>query len=393
MLIYHQTGHNLKWNNDSFQDDKVGHGLIYSPVNLDSNKLDAIKPNLKQTSIFDPQLYVPKDDKGKLDTYDYFPTNLATHFKTSDFHAQKAELSKRCLDIQLKNDFEYLIIPTRFFENLPHDYLYQNQEFFIEPFIEYYKSSSTSKNILLTVILTSDELLNSTLRDNLLNWLTGINGINGVYLILNNNFTTKQIKSTDYLIEALKFIYILKQNSLKVIIGYTNTEGILYSLAGADAITIGSYDNLRNFKINRFITPDKKSQIRQPSPRIYCSKLLQWIDNRYIGGIKLLYKNWVDLFDVSKYNPLGFKKVENWHFKQPELYKHYFIVFSNQVNLLPSDIGERVGYVKSIIKEAIVLFQTLDSEGVVLDQDSDGSHLNFWLTSINAFDKFLKDSI
>jgi len=63
MKVYHQTGHNIKWNIDSFKEG-VGDGLIFSPINIDADKLLGLNNNLKQSGFLDPQLYLLNQAKG-----------------------------------------------------------------------------------------------------------------------------------------------------------------------------------------------------------------------------------------------------------------------------------------------------------------------------------------
>lgn len=64
-----------------------------------------------------------------------------------------------------------------------------------------------------------------------MNWITGHQHVDGVYLILKITLHPKQIKDFDYLLDALRFIKILKDNQMEVHLGYTNTEALLYSVA------------------------------------------------------------------------------------------------------------------------------------------------------------------
>lgn len=229
-------------------------------------------------------------------------------------------------------------------------------------------------------------LIDEEKRNEVLNWITGHQDINGVYIIFENNSLSKQIKDFDFLLNALKFIKILKDNSLEVHLGYTNNEALLYSIAMPDSISIGSYENLRSFGIKRFSEQDS-SPMRSPNARLYSSKLLQWIDYRYIQPMKSLIDDYKKYFDESIYNPLtNFEPEYNWQFKKTEPYKHYFYIFNNQIKNLPESQTERIDNIKSTIKTAISMFREIE-DNVLLDDNSDGSHLPTWFNVINAFKK------
>lgn len=161
MKVFHQTGHNIKWNIDSFNEG-VGDGLIYSPINIDADKLLGLELIMKSTGFRDTQLYLLNQAKGSIETYPYFPGNLKSDFATPDLDNDNINLAKLCIDYQLKNDFKYLVIPTKYNTENPTNYLIQCTDYFILPFCEYAKDVNKDKKILLSVIvkdimLTDDE--------------------------------------------------------------------------------------------------------------------------------------------------------------------------------------------------------------------------------------------
>lgn len=97
MKVFHQTGHNIKWNIDSFNEG-VGDGLIYSPINIDADKLLGLDLKLKSTGFLDPQLYLLNQAKGSIETYPYFPGNLKSDFATPDLDNDNINLAKLCID-------------------------------------------------------------------------------------------------------------------------------------------------------------------------------------------------------------------------------------------------------------------------------------------------------
>jgi len=386
MNVYHQTGFRGKWNMESFQNN-IGDGLIFSPINIDADKLLALKGTLKETSFLDPQLYLLNEAKGTLDTYPYFPGNLKPDFTTPDLDNSHLHLARLCVDYQMSNNFQYLVIPTRYYADNPTTYFIQSTDYFVTPFCDYVRENKISKKILLSVIVKTIMLSDEEKRNEVLNWITGHQNINGVYLIFENNFTSKQIKDFDYLFNALKFIKVLKDNQMEVHLGYTNTEALLYSIAMPDSITIGSYENLRSFGIKRFQDLEN-SPMRPPNARLYSTQLLQWIDYEYIQAMKSLLPDYTNYFDDSEYRPLMFKPEFKWHFAKPETYKHYFSVFYKQIKNLPTTQKERISELKGVIKNALYLFKKIENT-ILLDDDSDGSHLPTWFNVINAFQKDL----
>lgn len=386
MKVYHQTGFRDNWNRESYLNG-TGDGLIYSPINIDADKLLGIDSTLKTNGFLDPQLYLLNEAKGTLHTYPYFPGNLKPDFSTPDLDNSNIQIARLCVDYQLENDFKYLVIPTRYNEDNPTSYFIQSTEFFVLPFCDYVRENNINKTILISVIVKPIMLSDEEKRNEVLNWITSHQQVDGVYLIFENNFNSKQIKDFDYLLNTLRFIRVLKENQMEVHIGYTNTEAILYSIAMPDSISIGSYENLRSFGIKRFQDVEN-TPMRAPNARLYSSKLFQWIDYQYIDAMKNLLPSYEDYFDNSEFKPLMFKPEFKWHFAKPEPYKHYFYVFDNQIKAIPQDQNDRIEKIKEDFRTAINLFSNIENV-VFLDDNSNGSHLPTWLNVINAYQKEL----
>ena len=283
MNVFHQMGFRDKWNIDC-QKEGIGDGLIFSPINMESDKLLALPADIRQVSFLDPQFYLLNIEKSSNVTYPFFPGNIKSDFSTVDLDVNNDQLAELCVDYQLNADLRYIVIPTRYVDALPTRYLENLSENFVYPFLENKAKKNITKPFLLTVLVKQIMIEDEAKCDELLNWMTSFSEIAGFYLIFENNYTSKQIKDFEYLKNVLFFIDILKKNELEVHIGYCNTEGLLLSAAMPDSITIGSYENLRMFKISRFEATEGK-QMRAPNARLYSSKLLQWMDYNYIESM------------------------------------------------------------------------------------------------------------
>lgn len=382
MKVLHQLGHRYNWNLDSLKSG-YGDGVIFSPVNIDSDKLISLPKEIRACSFLDPQMYLLGTEKASNVSYPFFPGNIKAGFSTADLDIANNIIAKECISYQIKAGLKYIVIPARYLDVPLEKYIDQMTNGFINPFLEYKESKNIKSPFLLTVVVLQSVLMDEDLRDELLGWMTGIQNIAGFYLIFDNKFHAKQIKDFDYLRYALSFINILKANQFEVHIGYANTEGLLYSVAMPDSISMGSYENLRNFRISRFEVSEKK-KMRSPNPRLYSSKLMQWIEYNYIQSMRQMIPNYEILFDKSEFSPLMFTPSYNWHFNKPELYKHYFEVFSKQIKELPPTQTERLNYLQEHIKIAISLFKKIN-EKILLDEDSDGSHLPIWYNVLSDF--------
>ena len=238
MLIYHQCGHNSVWNVQSLQDDGTGEGLIVSPVNVEADKIPQRFPTtILESSWIDPQFYIPNDNKNKLKTYPFFPGNVLENFNTSDFENHAVEIARECLQFQDALNFRYLVIPTRYFDDLPDNYLTQLAELFVEPFRQARLDLHLTKPLLLTVIAKRLHLEAGSSRDALLSWATSFGDVDGIYLVLDSGSRSKQIKDPEFLSGTLRFIRALRLNDMEVHVGYCGIEGLLYSTADATSVT------------------------------------------------------------------------------------------------------------------------------------------------------------
>lgn len=383
--IYHQFGHNHNWNIDSINTDNSGDGIILSPKHMAPRSVERLNFP-KQKSIFDPQFFLPSSAFRNLSEYPFYPCIAIEGFSTSSYRPSDVkEIANGCVNYQIENEFEYLVIPARSFGNNPTEYINEQNKCFIDPFLSSLSNYSFQQKIILQVVLKSSFLLDESYFDEILNWITSLQDIDGVYLLIESAFKTKQIEDINYLYSLMRFINILEEyNELKVIVGYCNLESYVLSISGPSIVTIGSYENTRQFNISNFEEKEEdKKNFRGPNARYYFSKLLQLVDNRYLDSIAVEYG--YDLFDLNDYHAHMFVPSYKWHFTKPEPYKHFFKVFSEQLRLLsPLQLNERYIEVKKNIESAIQFYEDL-SDLIVFSKDSRGDHLPMWLTAANRF--------
>ena len=383
--IIHQLGFRSQWNFQSFIDDNVGNGFILAPSHMEKTEVENLDSMLKRNSIFDPQFFIPSVQKRKLATYDFFPDIVANGFQTSEYcDGFSQECAERCILFQKENDFEKLIIPTRYISGMPSSFIQQQQQLFVLPFMDAIARLGKDRPVLLQIVLNDGMIKDQEFSADLLNWITGIPAIDGVYLIADINPRIKQLRDIDFLYSYLRFIQALSLNDLYILLGYQNTEAALLTLASPSAVSIGSYENLRMFNIRNFEEDDNGTK-RGPNARIYVSRLFQWVDTNYIGAVTRVFGN-TNLFDDNHYKAQMFEPSYHWHFSKPELYKHYFLVFSEQIRSISNYNGiDRYHFLRHLIEQGMAEFASIRDRGVILDSDSDGSHLPAWLTAANLF--------
>jgi hypothetical protein len=384
--IYHQAGHNTIWNIESLKNDNSGDGIIFSPVHYPKNNMEAVDETIKTRSMFDPQFYVPGSQKAKLQTYEFFPEVFAKGFSTKDFEIIANKVAAQCLDFQVTNKYESIIIPARYHSEMITDYIEKQKAFTIEPFLSVIASDGVNKDIFVTLPITKSMVQDIEYQTQILNWITSYPDIQGVYLLNEIGEVTKQITQYENLISHVNFINELQGSGLKVIIGYCNVESILLSILDPYAVTIGAYENTRNFSIAKFL--DDESDIRGPAPRVYIPNLLNWVRYDTVVEIKEDFPElWDKIYTPTNYMDSIFKAGTRPHFTKPELYKHHFSLIYNQLKKLSSKgFEERKNELRQMINEASKLYGEIKDAGIMFfDKNCDGEHLPVWNRVLRQF--------
>ena len=383
--IYHQLGHNYKWNINSIKNDNTGNGVILSPISMGLSGIQNLQFP-KEKSICDPQFFLPSEVTRKLSEFPFFPGNVVDEFKTDAFsHSDAIETARLCVQYQIDNDFEYVIIPARLYGNNPTEYIKEQTEKFLEPFLNVIAETKTEKPILLQVLLDIPLIQNQEYCDEVLNWIVTIQEIDGVYLIYKRTSIQKQVEDMNFLINYMKFIDVISNiNDMIVLLGYLNLESMLFCVANPNIVTIGSYETTKIFQERTFLPKTKDTFFPTPTIRLYVPGLLQLIDHGYKDFITPHMGD--NFFCNNKYTDVMFEQTYKWHINKSEPYMHFFLLFSQQLSQLnhvsPID---RYFLLNDWINTSILNFEQLTNAGVRFDNNSDGSHLYKWQTVLNQY--------
>ncbi|WP_130646598.1 hypothetical protein [Methanofollis fontis] len=385
--IYHQLGFRENWNIQSILEDNTGDGVIISPRSMDQAKVEKLDNNIKEKAIFDPQLMNALAVRKKMATYDFYPCEIMPGgFETEQYPGYSSICASNCVSFQDQNDFRCFVIPTRYSGELPPVFRYTEilNDHYITPFLTAIDNSGSRKEIFVELILNSHMIKDVTYSSELLNWITGIEGITGIYLITELDSRNKQINDGNYLYHLLNFINALSQNELKVILGYLNTEAILLSLANPSIVTIGSFENTRIYNSKNFVNQEERTIKRPPTPRLYIPKLLDWIEHPYVELMNTKCPSYIQSVAQNEYLDLVLDPKYGWHFNKPEPYMHFFIEGSKQLrNISSLESEDRYCEICNIITSAIDEYSKLRESGFELGVF--GSYLSGWLTVANLF--------
>jgi hypothetical protein len=383
--IYHQVGHNHNWNFESFGEDLCGDGLILSPVHQSLAKVTELDSSLRRKSLFDPQFYLPNSSKAKLSSYPFFPEQIASGFSTINFLLLADDAARQCVDFQIENDFEGIVIPTRFVDQMASKYFENQEEMTVKPFLAAVTSAGVDRPVYLTLPITSAMLQDDGFQLQLLNWLTGFPEIDGVYVLVADDRKTKQIRSEKFLFSYLKFAHEVSETGLKVILGHLNTENVLFSVIENATLTFGSFENTRIFSLDKFV--DDEETRRGPKARIYLPNLLNWV--RFEQAMQIRTDNpalWGRVYTPTEHADTVIAAGVEPTFNQPGLYKHHFECVNDQMkHLSDMPVPQRFQNVRDQIKRALDLHEEIGDSFFDLDSHGNAEHLQPWLDALNQF--------
>ncbi|MGA2122506.1 MAG: hypothetical protein ABSG49_10790 [Methanoregula sp.] len=384
--IYHQLGHRDVWSLQSIDEDQTGDGVIISPRSRSMPRVEKLGDSIKRKAIFDPQILNPKVVLKNMESYDFYPgCILPAGFDTDEYIVDSTLIAERCIDFQVRNNFRFLVIPTRFYQGMPpvDEFIENQNQQSITPFLSTVKKLGLKKEMILQLFLTGHMIKNKEYTDNLLNWITGIEGISGIYLVTELHPRQKQIRDAEFLLSLLNFTNSLYKNKMKTILGYLNSESLLLSIANPSILTIGSYGNVRIFHHSMFEISEK-DLIQIPNLQIYVPTLIDWLDYPYIEIMKRKTFKSPIFFGDNKYltkmlNP-GYRGTAH----NIEPHKHYYIEMSKQLRQIRTvENQNRYQEVCKIIESAKQGFSQLDEAGI--DVGDKGAFLPHWLTAAKQF--------
>lgn len=226
--LLHQVGHNAVWNIDSFQNEGCGDGLILSPLHQAQPTVKNLLQDTRSASIFDPQFYLPNSRKTKLLSYAFFPEQVEGGFQTGSYAEHAAQVASACVEFQIQQGFRKVVIPTRFLDEMYPEYFDMQGEFSVNSFIE----AAGRRPLCLSLAVKASMIRHASWRKMLLDWITSFHQVDELYLMYEHVRDTKQIQDPEFIREALRFFREVLNTGLKLTIGYTNTEGLLYSTVG-----------------------------------------------------------------------------------------------------------------------------------------------------------------
>lgn len=382
LSVYHQNGHNSTWNLDSFEKEKCGDGLIFSPVHQAQASIEKISAETRKRSLFDPQFYLPSSQKPKLLQYDFFPGSIADGgFSTNSFEASVKESAEQCVAFQRAMEFRRITVPTRFINQMVTNYVDQQKAFSVNAFMD---QISKDEQVCLSLAVTDAMLADEGFRTKLLSWITSYPNVAELYLIYSAPRDTKQIHDANLLIACQRLGVEMQGIGLDLTWGHQNTEALLTTAQGDVGITMGSFENTRIFSTDKFIVTDEER--RGPKARIFMTGLLNWIQFDQAREIrKSLPQIWDSIYEPTTHSEESLALLLEPTFNQPALYKHYFLNLNDEVKQISKiQVSDRKAYLRERIERAQAAYSQI-SKTMALEKHGQGTHLASWLKAVDNF--------
>lgn len=331
MELYLQLGHGMQALSKELIKNWNGGTVIISPVNMSQSKIPTYAKEINDLGgnvLFDPQLFYPKDGHNKLQAYDYWPAKDVSVTSNNGLINTNREILKINNSI---NSPEIILPNIQIDDNrlqYSFNWLIKSADYF---------SQKTDKPLLATICLHSDTIRNLKAIEELIEQLKQI-PVNGFYIIPHSYGEEYIVSDLNWCIGILKLITCLKLASKQVIVGYSNHQSLLYSLANVDAIASGTYMNTRSFVPSKFKIK-KDDDIKQKSTWFY----LPTAFTEYKATLLDVawQRNYLDLFKPqgefhNPYSDVLFngEQPSTTNYNEPNSFKHYLHCLNIQCKML-----------------------------------------------------------
>ncbi|MCC6606266.1 MAG: hypothetical protein IT327_23870 [Anaerolineae bacterium] len=343
--------------------------------------------------LFDPQFYAsvirPVNERN-LGAYKYFRQNL----KISDFAKVDniKKFVKDCIDYQrnlANNTLRYTVSryvsPSVLIDDLNGRWeqasislAYESANYAAEKDIP----------ILITLIIEEHALKHRAYLDDFLNTITGLNSIQGFYLLIKRPMVTYHSPfDATALANLMYLIYVLTEvNGYETICGYTDLTGMLLHAVGANSIGTGSLISSRRFTYSRW-TPKKSGGGSAPPDRYTSIPLLApvYVNPVMTGAIdkelveRILSGGDYDKLIIDQLTRGGILWSGDVEFKQ-----HIFSVKELLGRVRGRTTKARLASVSRLIQDAEYLRRLLDEHDVQLGELP---KLEVWQNAIELFEE------
>ena len=377
MSVFHQIGHasiNLV-NEERLSQFK---GMVCSPVNYSEAEITSQIKNLPKSfiSILDPQLYFPLSERGKLQTWSYFPNDFETADQSNHVWWEKIcdLLNATCSRIGCSHICSPVFVPSKFSS-------------------EYYKFGIDIGNYLYstvrlnnigfyqTAIIDFNNIKEVGEAETIASVLSQTEG-DSIYLIIKSDSEPRrELSNADSITGVMKLIRLLADASINVFVAFCSSEFILWKYAGAKCFATGKFFNLRRFTSSRFDDPSGGG-----------GQLPYWFEKNLVAYLRegdlvrlekenLLHKDYEhNPFSVEILEQLRNSPGTAWLALSWKNYLYNFAELSSKLNTQDS--------ISDLLVIAEKNWRSLEDDNILMEESrNDGTWIRPWRIAINNFNK------
>ncbi len=254
-MIFAQHGPAWRPKLERLLSNRLIEGVIWDPREESVERIKEIRSDdtnySSVDSMVDLKVYYkqfPSSIPKRLSELDYLPrTDIDRSFLRNTDNIKR--LVDKSIDLQLDFDVDVILAPSLYlysFNDRIVDKLFDTWEVFYEQLNE----KEVEKDKYVSIIFNEAALENKSYIADFLDDFSDIaQKFDGIYITIDreNNQKHRHDFNPTRLNGMLQLIYDLKNLGLKVVIGYSGIESVLYFAVGADVIGTGWFYSLRNF--------------------------------------------------------------------------------------------------------------------------------------------------
>lgn len=376
MPVYHQMGHQ----SDNLLLDphlKSYAGAILSPVNYDLANMTKTVNRYRATgnheTIFDSQIYYPRTEVDKLRAWSYFPNNFATMDATSDqwWAAIGSALATAAQQVGATAVCSPAMVPKAFASGY-YSQVVKGAE------ILHDLATPLGLETLQTVLVKLSDL---TERTNLYSIASIVSRTKcaRVYLVLLSEVEPRrEIQDVEELKGAMSFIRTLEKAGLRLLVGFSSSDMLLWKEAGATSCATGKFWNLRRFTPSRW-DPEEGGG----------GQLSYWMEEGLLGCVResdvLRLVRAGLLSEASNRNPFSQPIRDSIDRGEPWVrlgWRHFLAWFAD----VEARIGAGSATVGGLLRTAEQTWETLEDRNILMEEPrNNGRWVRPWRIALSEY--------
>ncbi|HEA23638.1 MAG TPA: hypothetical protein ENH87_22370 [Pricia antarctica] len=381
MMVTHALGHNSNWNIESYLEHNIGDFFLITAFTHGAD-FDT-KPLLKKVidlSMIDLQFYGKKEsanlEKGKLSEFPFHPANCDSDEITNVYFDNCV---KQAIEFQKDKNIKNIIIPN-FYENEDVEDIVATIKA-INKYVS--KLKREDEKYFMTLPFANHVIIDKAKVEEILFACTDMNiCFDGYYITCENKPEYRKKLTTDFKIfkNLSRVFKTLKHQDFITIYAYANWDAILYlAQTNIDYITVGTYENLRNFDVKRFT---ENTSGGGSKGYYFSEKLLNMVRADDVTMLNETGKINIIKNDKNIFSDIILQQGYPWNIHKPDVNKNYLLSITRLLKKISSidDLESRKDFVLRLIDSAINNYDHLESNKIFLNNESSNYHLNIWKT-------------